>query len=122
MKKMNKPEVEAVRFRGGIDVIATSGTPLIYEGTAQDVSNNWMYYSLYTNGREANQCYSSSNYSTNSYYELQFVQEGEDNIFNGIASIGTDALNGNYYYAWYDNGKWWTAPEKYPNAIEYDRS
>ena len=107
MKKMNKPEVEAIRFDSN-DVIATSGA-----GTFID-SGNYV-----TRGSELIEQYGthsigSTSVDSGSFY--QFTLNSGNVSIDSITYSATGITDTYGHYAWYNNNdsyKYWGTDEKY---------
>lgn len=109
MKKMNKPEVEAVRFRGGIDVIATSG----HYGSA--LKSDGTYY--VTRIKEFYQAGRTGTGSENAFYDFYFASYGGG--YTGAHEGHSTSESSEYAYAWFNasNNTWGTDNKK---ISEYD--
>ena len=101
---MMKPEVEAVRFAGGIDVIATSARPAPM--TLTPISDG-SYYTTRGEAMQANLSYTD----VNDWYRVD-IESG-----HAIKSQGGPwlILEKNYNYAWYNKNdtNWYTLNKKY---------
>ncbi len=129
MKKMNKPEVEAVRFRGGIDVIATSGprATLTLSGFNDDAKGNGSIdfsdgtktetYPAFKIGREIESWYSSINPGVAFGGSGVATKDGNSSGFDSLSSSdfsstpvtwadGVFTYDPNYSVAGYNNYIW----------------
>lgn len=119
MKKMNKPEVEAIRFDSN-DVIATSGAGPTYPGSISFSLLNYTDYSelpeygFYTIGREIDQ-YTQYNWNYSQANNNDYYSSDDGDSWTGVDKPNTGA-----YYAWFDSGYWYTVNQPYPTATEYD--
>ncbi len=118
MKKMNKPEVEAVRFDSN-DVIATSGGGAAAPDgitSAASLATEWEpTVAFAVLASEVNQ-YDHRNTENFTWYGLDVDQDGKvSNIYNAVSYPGN---TNNDRYAWFDNGGWYYSTQK-PNWSDW---
>ena len=116
MKKMMKPEVEAVRFDSN-DVIATSGGPAAPGGitSAASLATWWESAAFAVLASEVKQ-YDHRDTENFSWYGLDVDQDGSvSNIYN---AVNCPANTNNVRYAWFHNGGWYYSTEK-PNWSDW---
>ena len=119
MKKMNKPEVEAIRFDSN-DVIATSGGGPVYSGIGAKILQDYLNaqggtstITIYTNGREYNQSQGDSVANITDYY-YNTSMDANTGWYKVVSETSLDGA----YYAWFDNNVWYTEPKTYNDTTQ----